>query len=385
MRGGIILGAPARSRKGTVRSSAFRLHLRRLLLTVRRHPETSAVTDRVFSREGGGILVLRQILAALTAQSLSRIAAPPAEFWMKVKSRWRQNPGFVAAAAAGTIGIALAVVPGIQGGLKLLDDPGPGDDLASDSSTHLGDADGSLAGGPQNDLRNLFDETETPARAPRRPARAIRSNDDLLDDEESTPEPKTIASSGTPLHEQDPFDADDKLDADERPLKIKPRSRHLLNDDPPDEEEAPRKTVELPVEADDEMASDESEVEPAKIAVKGAIARAAPLESKSGPSLGEEESGDADADASEAPAETEIAGTDDNGQDDEEPLSPGWKNQRSKSTAAVEPPPVVAQKSRAVETVIYSTPAKSEAAGSDRAGASAEEPRAARLLLEISG
>src|SRR5262245_14214301 len=148
MRGGIILGAPARSRKGTVRSSAFRLHLRRLLLTVRRHPETSAVTDRVFSREGGGILVLRQILAALTAQSLSRIAGRPAEFWMKVKSRWRQNPGFVAAAAAGTIGIGLAIVLGTPGGLRLRDVLEPGDHLANDSSPALGGAAVRLDGGP---------------------------------------------------------------------------------------------------------------------------------------------------------------------------------------------------------------------------------------------
>src|SRR5262245_830602 len=321
---------------------------------------------------------------------------------MKVKSRWRQNPGFVAAAAAGTIGIGLAIVLGVQGGLRLLDDPEPGDDVTSDSSSDLGEADGSLAGGPQNDLRNLFDEPETPARASRRPARATRSNDDLLDDEETTPEPKTIASSGTSLHEQDPFDTDDKLDADERPVKIKPRSRHLLNDDPPDDEEEARgRPVQCPVVAGDEMAADETEVEPAKIAVKGAIGKAAPLESKSGPSLGDEESGDADADASEAPAETEIAETDDNGKDDEgkndngkndeETLSPGWKHQRAKSPAAEEPPPVVAQKSRAVEIVIYSTPAAADSSGSERADQStretrpAEEARPSRLLLELAG
>jgi hypothetical protein len=338
--------------------------------------------------------VFRQILAALTAQSLSRIAARPAEFWMKVKSRWRQNPGFVAAAAAGTIGIGLAIVLGIQGGLRLLDDPEPGDDLAGDSSsTDLGDPDGDLSGGVRNDLRDLFNEPEPPARPPRRPVRAARSADesydliaDLDDEGESVTAPKKIASNSAAVLNKDPFETESTPDADERPVKIKPRSRHLLDENPTEaEEEAPLKTVQLPVEADDEMAADESEVEPAKIAVKGPLGKAAPLESKSGPSLGEEAPADADADASEAPAETEIAETDDNGKDDEELFSPGWKNQRSKSPSAEEPPPVVAQKSRSVETVIYSTPAKSEATGSDRAGASAEEPRAARLLLEISG
>jgi uncharacterized repeat protein (TIGR01451 family) len=339
--------------------------------------------------------VFRQILAALTGQSLSRLAARPADFWMKVKSRWRQNPGFVAATAAGTIGIGLAIVLGIQGGLRLLDDPEPGDDLASDASTDLGDADGGLAGGAQSDLRGLFDEPEAPARAPRRPARAARSNDDLiaeLDDEDSMAAPKTIASSAKSLQQKDPFDTDDASDVDERPVQIKPRSRHLLDETPrDDEEEAPLKTVQLPVEADDEMAADESQVEPARIATKGAIGKAAPTESKSGPSFGEEESGDADADASDAPSEPEVAETTDKGQDDEEALSPGWKNQRSKSAAAVEAPPVVAQKSRAVETVIYSTPAAADASSSERANKSsaearpADEARPSRLLLELAG
>src|SRR5262249_54009099 len=152
---------------------------------------------------------------------------------------------------------------------------------------------------------------------------------------DETMPPPTIASSAAVPQQKDPFDNDDTPDADERPMKIKPRSRHLLNDDALDDEgDAPRKTVQLPVEADDEMAADESEVEPAKIAVKGAIGKAAPLQSKSGPSLGEEESGDADTDALEAPADTEIAETDDKNKDDEELLSPGWKNQRSRSPAA---------------------------------------------------
>ena len=116
--------------------------------------------------------MLRQILAALSGQSLSRIAARPADFWMKVKTRWRHNPGFVAAAAAGTIGIVLAIVLGVQGGLRLLDDPEPGDDVAGDSSAaDLGDSDGDLSGGARDELRDLFNEPEAPSRAPRRPAR----------------------------------------------------------------------------------------------------------------------------------------------------------------------------------------------------------------------
>jgi uncharacterized repeat protein (TIGR01451 family) len=339
--------------------------------------------------------VLRQVLAALFGQSLTRIAARPADFWMKVKTRWRHNPGFVAAAAAGTIGIALAIVLGVQGGLRLLDDPEPGDDLATDSSTELGDADGGLSGGAQSDLRDLFEESEPPVRAPRRPARAARSNDDLLvelEDDETVSAPKTLVSRASMPQQKDPFDTDDTSDADDRPLKIKPRSQHPLNDDPPDddspdeEEEAPRKIVQLPVEAEDELAADESEVEPAKIAAKGATGKAAPLESKTGPSLGDEESG---ADASEATSEPEIAETDDkdvdaSDADEKRPDTPGWKNQRSKQ-AVTEDPPIAAQKSRAVETVIYSTPAKPEPSGPDTATASAEEARPSRLLLEILG
>jgi uncharacterized repeat protein (TIGR01451 family) len=330
--------------------------------------------------------VPRQILAALSAQSRSRIAAWPAELWMKVKTRWRHNPGFVAAAAAGSIGLVLAIVLGIQGGLRLLDDPEPGDDVANDSSsTELGDPDAGLSGGVGDELRNLFDDPEAPTRAPRRPARGARSNDDLiveLDDESETmSEPKMIASSRTSLQQKDPFETDGDSESQVPPAKIKPRARHPLDDDPrDDEEEAPGKTVHLPVEADDEMDADEPDVEPAKIAAKNSNGKIPALDSKPGPSLGEEEPGEADTDASDVPSEQTIADS-----DEKEPTDPGWKNQRSKSSSAAEAPAVVAQKSRAVETVIYSTPARPEASGSDRAAASADEARPSRLLLEMAG
>src|SRR5262245_46948636 len=67
------------------------------------------------------------MLSLFSRQSLSRMSASASEIWNGLTTRWRRNPGFVTAAAAGSIGLALAVLLGIQGALRLFDpDPTAG-------------------------------------------------------------------------------------------------------------------------------------------------------------------------------------------------------------------------------------------------------------------
>jgi hypothetical protein len=244
-------------------------------LTEPRHLATSDATDQGFSREGAAVLVLKTILAAFTWHSLKRMPALPAEFWSKFGDRWRHNPGFVAAAAAGSLGLVLAIVLGIQGAFRLLDgEPAADDPTDSSSSMALGDpADGFAS--TQGERFDPWDEPgamadRTAARSGRK-VRVLDQFDNELDDETETTSgaPKKLAARDARTQKQDPFAMDDEQEAEEQPVSLKPRSRHPLNENPPaDEVEHPRKTVQFPVAVDDAKETDDADIESAKVTAK---------------------------------------------------------------------------------------------------------------------
>jgi hypothetical protein len=266
------------------------------------------VTDQGFSREGAAVFVLKTILAAFTGHSLQRMSALPADFWSKVKVRWRHNPGFLAAAAAGSIGLVLAIVLGIQGAFRIVDNEPTGDDLAYESpSAALGDPDNDFAGKGSDGIDPWDDPGVTPDRKFARPARQVLVIDELnndLDDETETSldAPKKIAARDTRTQKRDPFEMDDEGEAEEQPVRIKPRARHVLDENPlADEDEPTRKTVQFPVDIEEEQETDDGDVEPARVAAKSAANKSTADKSvkrpsNSGPSFGGKEPEETDGD-----------------------------------------------------------------------------------------
>src|SRR5262249_42007038 len=108
--------------------------------------------------------------------------------WTRLREQWRQNPGFVTAAAAGSLGLLLTLAIVIQGGIELLDDSTP-DDLTEDfAAADLGDPDD----GRRADLAGIFDESADGARPPGR----LSDNDEPdIDWDSNTPSARQIAAS----------------------------------------------------------------------------------------------------------------------------------------------------------------------------------------------
>ncbi len=338
--------------------------------------------------------MLKTILDAFSWHSLQRMPALSAEFWSKVKVRWRHNAGFVAAAAAGSIGLVLAVVLGIQGAYRLLEGEPAGDDLTEGSpSAVLGDPDFGFADTPNERLdpweepRPLTDRSVSHAK---RKVRVIDEPTNDFDEEaDLTSElAKEIATRGTKTKKQDPFAEDDDQEVEAQPVSVKPRSRHLLDENPlAEEEELPRKTVHFPVEVADEMEKDETDVEPATVAAKSPAnksigEKSVTLPSNTGPAFEADEPEDKEDD------EAEISSASAPPAENRNPAPPaGWKHPLARPEPAAEPSPAIAQKSRAVETVIYATPDADTPTTVDQTAATDADDDVApsRLALEIGG
>jgi hypothetical protein len=302
-----------------------------------------------------------------------------------MKSRWRHNPGFLAAAAAGSIGLLLAVVLGLQGAFRLLDDTPTGEDLSDDSLTAFpGDKSGDDWRG-QSTEPTLGTDDAPPGGSSATLLADRRHDSDLGADEplDDMSASKIAKAKGSADDRGDPFEMDDEAEADDGPVSIKPRRRHPVRENPlVEEDDSPRKTVQLPVDVDDdpETADSEADAEPDKIAAKSTTEKQSATKSTTGPSFGGDEADTTNRDTPDEPSESALPIA-----NDKEPRAPGWKNQKSKPLPATDGPQSVAQKSSAVETVIYATPGTDTSASDDRAADAAVEVKPSRLLLEIAG
>ena len=63
----------------------------------------------LFSREGAAVLVSIRIRRTFDRRSFRRGMGYALLLWQRLEQRWDENPGYVAAATAGTIGILLAL------------------------------------------------------------------------------------------------------------------------------------------------------------------------------------------------------------------------------------------------------------------------------------
>lgn len=74
------------------------------------------------------------IRSAVNWETIRRLPARLLQLGPRLKARWRQNPGFVAAAAAGSIGLILALGLAIHGGMSWMNEAPPAE-LADDSAS----------------------------------------------------------------------------------------------------------------------------------------------------------------------------------------------------------------------------------------------------------
>jgi hypothetical protein len=252
-----------------------------------------------------------------------------AERWLWLRVRWRHNPGFVAAAAAGSIGLILALGLVIQGGIRLLSDTAAVDEVEEDSpAVVLG---GSAGDG---DRGNSVDD---------------------------------------PFAEQTAAE------------RSRTRPRHPLNEHPlADEQESPRRVVLIPVEkrieVDDEADWDDSGDEPAEVVTQPEDQKPVRLKTDAGPFFGDDqpdEADDIDADNSTEPVQraARAATTPD----------AGWKHPPSKSPPGVDASAALAEQSRAFETVVYAAPKTRAASSSARSERETDDDERPRLAIEIAG
>jgi hypothetical protein len=314
------------------------------------------------------------------------------KFWSRATSRWQQNPGFVAAAAAGSIGLLLTIVLGLQGAIRLLDDTSRTDEVVDDSLPSSSDDSSDEWG---DDWRRqltepMEDSGDTMRSSSSAALLADLRHDSDLEDKDSADDalPQTATTSLATIEKRDPFEMDDDSDAGDRPERIQPRRYHPLNenpladDSPADGQAPPRRAVQLPIDVDDdsETTDGDAQSDPAKIAGDFLADKSTPPKSATGPSFGDDPPDAGDGDASDEYSKPSAAIA-----NDRRSLSPGWKNQPSKPFTPADAPPSVAQQSQAVETVIFATPGTSAASSINRADSAASEARPARLVLEISG
>jgi hypothetical protein len=334
---------------------------------------------------------------AKSRRSIRDVPAILVELWLRLRIRWRHNPGFVAAAAAGSIGLLLALAMAIQGGIRLLEDVPPGDELAeADTFAALGEA---AALDADDDTNDPFAE---PAGRVRSIARSrLRADDEseIGDDDvrRGSPDPAVRPRARKHVMDDD-FDGTvtDEIDAGKgrHPLadgdetaSDDSRGPHPLDEHPlAAEPSPPRRFPRRPVTTLDEVADSErkgiepdADDSPDEAAAQPAGDKAARLNLDIAPVFGNEEFGsDDEVEDRAVETATETIRPAANIEDS----ATGWRNQQERPSAARETSPALTKQSRSVETVIIATPQR-KAAGPDgrpRPGAAN-----ARLVLQIAG
>ncbi|MBS0262469.1 MAG: hypothetical protein JSS02_11010 [Planctomycetes bacterium] len=184
---------------------------------------------------------------------IGRATAGAVWLWKWLENRWAENPGYVAAATAGVVGIILAVSLMVSAGIDLFSEPAdPSATLAQDDigEEELGEPTGDFSrrstADTADDLRNpgsQFEPSDTddstdPFRKPLKSSRPrpVAIDDDPLEDDdfpEATPPAKSLASR------------DRTTRSDSRPH---PKAQPALDDDPLEDEadETPLPTISRP-------------------------------------------------------------------------------------------------------------------------------------------
>lgn len=326
-------------------------------------------------------------------RSIREIPAALIELWLRLRVRWHHNPGFVAAAVAGSIGLVLAVVLAVQGGLRLLEENPAGDGLNEDypsavlGATFDSDADATDPFSEEGArsrlnarLANPDDEEQWNPPAPASQGRAVAgtraSRKHLLDDDfdDTVTEEIDAAKRRNPLADDGDTDAVDSRGPH-------PLDEHPLAGEPSPPRRFPRKSALVEdaaadTEADvlDERVNEAPEETPARSADR----KAARLKLDIAPRFGSAERDEADdADAETATESIQPAAS------IARSAPGGWKNQPQKSATTAESSSALTERSRSVETVIVAIPDR-------KAPAPGQGPRRhvagrARVRLEIAG
>ena len=299
-------------------------------------------------------------------RSFREIPAALVELWLRLRVRWRHNPGFVAAAAAGSIGLLLALVMAIQGGIRLLDEIPPGDELSEvDTYAALGEV---AALEADDELGDPFAESGIRVR----PAARRHVMDDDFDD--------TVTEEIDTGKLRHPLASDDEIAGDDS-LGPHPLDEHPLASEPSPPRRFPRKSVVVDDEIGDserdaiEIKADEAPGEPAAQPKNG---KAAQMKLNIEAVFG----GDAEDETEDAEVETATDSIQPAARVTE-PAPTGWKNQPHQPLAEPQSPQALIERSHSVETVIVATPRQKEAAPA--AGAPRHEATRARLSLAVSG
>lgn len=267
--------------------------------------------------------------------------------WLKLCSR--QNPGFAAAAAAGTIGLVLAIGPLMDAGRTWL----YGTDEALNAEV---DAEAATLGEPVGFAPAHSDETTNDPFAEPMVATGRASSrqqqqeaEEMADELEEAAE---IVSRMTPIRKRVILDVDEDETGEE-----------AADQSPAPADETPKGPAMLPVEVADDEASEELGDETAEDAGTQSL----PLQPK------------------KLQSEIETVGATEVQPDAEEELpgSRGWKLPPPKPGSQAAPSIASARQSRPAETVIIATPPRKPAARS--AASSGPISDARRLGLEISG
>ncbi len=308
----------------------------------------------------------RNIRKTTSWRSIREIPAALIELWLRLRVRWRHNPGFVAAAAAGSIGLLLALVMAIQGGIRLLDEIPPGDELSEvDTYAALGEA-ASLEA--DDELGDPFGGSRTRVRPP--VWRHVM--DDVFDD--------TVTEEIDTGKHRHPLASDEEMAGDDS-LGPHPLDEHPLAGEPSPPRRFPRKSVVVDDEIGDsegdaiEINADDASGEPAAQPKNG---KAAQMKLNIDAVFG--------SDTEDETEEAEVEVAKDSIQPAArlvEPAPTGWKNQPHGPLAETQSSPALIERSHSVETVIVATPRQKSVAPA--AGAPRREATRARLGLAVSG
>lgn len=386
---------------------------------------------------------------AFSRQSIKRVSARLVQLWLHLRIRWRHNPGFVAAATAGSLGLILALGLVVHSGIQMLNGKPKGDQAADDASlAELSDADRSA--GNVEDFSDPFAEPN-----PRLGSRAGRREDlDEFDENDQAVVDRgrggRATLDGPPSRLQDSPRSGPGFNDDERPdiqsesdraelaksmLKPKETADDVEAEDAyripyrrfanaAGEQQSPRRIQDSFDDFDDAV-SEVRDERPANDAAKALDLKSARLKSDNGLAADMEKSEDPDETTSEnsnrlAKSKIEAARDSDELADDGDSLplkdldleskpdeigqdrdetraataaktaTPAWKNQLAKpngeaAATPVMPRAVATRQSRPVETVIFATPAADAIAEAADDDRPRDEFDRQRLNVEIIG
>ena len=342
-----------------------------------------------------------------------------AKNWLRLEQRWEDNPGFVAAAVAGSLGLLLTAAMVINAGFAWLQETPAGDELAVESPD-FGEPGLAEPGLAESDLGDSSTDEflvrrgrNFVARRKNQDTNAYRAGDDdsgdqsdpfaqsrtparRIDDDEateeitdrSTPEPEQVPEqvqvTGTlPVQKHDAFD-DDEESAPDEPVAQRPLAELRVASQP---------QVLQPLEMDDEVESSIADTDqPAGTESKSAPLEPARLKPASQPNIANEDSNlakpvenddrvdddrlerDRSIDLVRAPPDRTVSREDIR-----------WRQQRTKSVAESAPPAVAARQSRPVETKIFAAPQARSVPVVKDSRTPRERSAAPPLSLAISG